>query len=57
MPKAKEYSKCSIILGSDKIVDLLIREGANVNAEDPDLWTPLFYASRKGILRGKNFNE
>lgn len=29
---------------------MLLKNGANVDAKDTDLWTPLFYASRNGKL-------
>ena len=38
---------CAAAQGHQPMVQLLIREGANVDAEDMDGWTPLHWASKK----------
>lgn len=40
-----------ILLGQEKIADILIQKGADVSLKDNNGWTPLFVAAASGKLK------
>mmetsp|Transcript_33641 Transcript_33641/g.51883 ORF Transcript_33641/g.51883 Transcript_33641/m.51883 type:complete len:173 (+) Transcript_33641:1516-2034(+) len=54
------FSKCSPLhlackKGSQECLELLLRQGANIMAQDERLWTPLHYAAYNGHPAAVNF--